>query len=95
MKMVLQGREILFKCSIQLIIGFKKECILDIERVRSFEEGELSGQRIEIMGTIPHHELRQIYEKIKTCRKIYNKVKEDIFFSFLDAGISGLKHPKK
>ena len=75
--------------------GFEQECILDLERVRSFTEDDLEGQRIEILGSLPHHELRQIYLKIVDCRKIYNKVKKDIFFAFRKAGVSGLKPPRR
>ncbi len=74
---------------------FEDDCVLDLESYyyKSEESIKLNENNIQIKGLLERQIMIQIYNKILKS-KCYSKIiKQDIHFSFNEAGITGLKTP--
>ena len=74
--------------------GFNDDCLIDFdEDIHGISETKiLSNEDIEMCGHIPNHLLVKMYSLIRISDNSL-MVRKDIFHSFRDSGIPGLKPP--
>jgi hypothetical protein len=77
--------------------GFIKDSILDVDSYYDLKKEDLDccKSEIEITCILPRHVLKNIYNLILKSKNISLKIKENIYISYNQAGITGLKRPSR
>ena len=77
--------------------GFIKDSILDIDFLYNLKKKDLYRglKEIETICCLPEHVLKEIYDLILKSKNISLKIKENIYISYNQAGITGLKRPSR
>lgn len=79
------------------IFGFIEDSILDVDSYYDLKKEYLDCclSEIETICCLPEYVLKEIYELILKSKNISLKIKENIYISYNQAGITGLKRPSR